>query len=843
MSRGAAGSAASAAEALPTASWWPVAIAVTVAISAFGVAHMVSKSQSHGLHRATEAAMHQMQAVTEARMETQVRALARVVRYWEQARGLTEEEFVSHATNLVRDFEYIRSIQWMDESRVFRWAVPAETGTGLIGSRIGDDQIEKQKYERAKVGGGPKVSPAVDLLSGGRGFVIVDDIEFDGEVHGYIIGVYSAATSMSAILEHVAIGFDVAIETEGGELWRRSSAAGSAWSPVLGEVRIRNRVWKLSVTPSPAVAATYENLLPEFIAGAGIVFAILFGHAIRTAAIARWRSARLAEANRDLRVEFDRRMRAEVAEKEVRAELVTVLDSLPAYVWSAEVRPGGEFDMRYQSKAVEAITGRSASFFASQSGGWMNCVHPADREVVADAFRRLVRGDADESSREYRLVRPDGEVRFLRDRVHVRRTETGRRFDGVVVDYTDLRRAEDERLQLEDSLQQAQKLESLGALAGGIAHDFNNLLVAMLGHASLAREDLPADSPLHSQLEKIENAARSAAELCRQMLAYAGMGSVDVAKIDLRDIVQETGELLRASIPRTTELRFELGERPAIVEADSSQIRQIVLNLMTNAAEAIEDGSGKITLTICQRSVDDATRAASLFGDDLPSGACVGISVRDDGCGMDEETKRRIFEPFFSTKFRGRGLGLAAVLGIVRRCHGALGIESEPGAGTTMTVLFPAAEAGMAPVRRAGEAPVSSTGSGLVMLVEDDDAAREFASLVLERAGFEVLRAADGVEALELFDKHAASVRCVVLDLTMPRMDGEETYRQLAARSSDVPVILCSGYPECDAVARFGSLGLAGFLEKPYEPQSLVRSVSVACAEHGQGDAPCEAPS
>jgi len=325
------------------------------------------------------------------------------------------------------------------------------------------------------------------------------------------------------------------------------------------------------------------------------------------------------------------------------------------------------------------------------------------------------------------------------------------------------------------------------------------------------------------------------------MLAYAGMGSVAEERIDLREVVEEMRDLLRASIPRTIALQTDLDGEPAGVEADPSQLRQVVLNLITNAAEAIGDGPGRVEVSVRRIEANDSLLATHLLGEHLEPGSYVALRVRDDGGGMEEETRRRIFEPFFSTKFQGRGLGLAAVLGIVRRCQGALRIESAPGQGTAITVLLRP----VALPERPAEAPTRSIETridgGHVLLVEDDEAARDFATTVLERAGLRVSQASDGVEGVEFFEKHLGDLQCVVLDVTMPRMDGVEAGRRMRALDADIALVLSSGYPERDAMKRFGALGITGFLEKPYEPERLVETVRSAMQRRDR-DAPVEDP-
>jgi nitrogen-specific signal transduction histidine kinase/CheY-like chemotaxis protein len=413
----------------------------------------------------------------------------------------------------------------------------------------------------------------------------------------------------------------------------------------------------------------------------------------------------------------------------------------------------------------------------------------------------------------------------------------GRRVDGVATDVTDLRRAEDERRSLEATFQQAQRLESLGVLAGGIAHDFNNLLVSMLGHADLALQHLAANDPARKDIGSIEKAARRAAELCRQMLAYAGKGSPKTEPLDLRETVEEMGELLAASTSKQVKTRYEFAEDLPLVEADASQIRQLVMNLITNASEALSGPGGGIDVRAREVFVSAAELASFTLSESAAPGRFVELSVADDGCGMDAATLGRIFEPFYTRKFAGRGLGLAAALGIVRRHRGAIRIESEPGHGTRATLLLPALERDVPtrPLPRASEE--AWRGSGTVLLVDDQADAREVGTLMLQRAGFQVVAACDGDEALELFRTHRSDVVCVLLDLTMPGMGGREVHAALRTLSDDVPIVLCSGFPEDAAQELFEGNDLAGFLEKPFTSASLLQSIRRALDTEHEGPA------
>jgi nitrogen-specific signal transduction histidine kinase/CheY-like chemotaxis protein len=392
---------------------------------------------------------------------------------------------------------------------------------------------------------------------------------------------------------------------------------------------------------------------------------------------------------------------------------------------------------------------------------------------------------------------------------------------GTVMDITHQHLAEEERVRMERKLQESQKLESLGVLAGGIAHDFNNLLTGILGNASFARMDIPANSPAQISLEQVEIASQRAAELCKQMLAYSGKGRFVVQQIDLSALVRETGDLLQVSISKNCVLKYALAtDLPAII-ADATQIRQIIMNLVINASEAIGDKSGVISIATGVIEADRAYLTEAHLSPNIPEGEYVFLEVSDNGIGMSAETRARIFDPFFTTKFTGRGLGLAAVLGIVRGHHGAMKVYSEVGRGTAFKLLLPCAEGPADAAPDLPAAPLAWRGSGTMLVVDDEDTVRNTTRRMLERIGFEVLMASDGAEALEVFHREGSRIAGVLLDLTMPHLDGNATFTELRRLDPEVRVLLVSGFNEQEAVTRFAGKGLAGFLQKPFKPDTL----------------------
>jgi PAS domain S-box-containing protein len=392
---------------------------------------------------------------------------------------------------------------------------------------------------------------------------------------------------------------------------------------------------------------------------------------------------------------------------------------------------------------------------------------------------------------------------------------------GIFRDITERKRAAEDRLDLERKLLEAKKLESLGVLAGGIAHDFNNLLVSVLGNAGLALMELVPESPARTSIERIESAAQRAAELTKQMLAFSGKGRFVMRRVNLSHLIEEMGHLLRLSASRRISLQLQLNEDLPSIEADPAQLRQVVMNLLVNAAEAIGEGQGQITMTTGLLRSDRETLARSCLRTDseLPAGPYVFLEVKDTGCGMAPDTLSRMFEPFFTTKFAGRGMGLPAVLGIIRGHRGAVRVSSQPGKGTTVAVLFPAVESPQQP-------PVNGTmlenlGGGTVLVIDDEADVRQVTSQMLERMGFHVLSADGGSAGLEVFRTHVHEIACTLLDLTMPAMSGEEVFSALRKIHPEKPVVVMSGYSEIDARSRFAGKGLAGFVEKPFTPLQL----------------------
>lgn len=457
---------------------------------------------------------------------------------------------------------------------------------------------------------------------------------------------------------------------------------------------------------------------------------------------------------------------------------------------------------------------------------WRDFVVPRHLEAVS---RQVAQRKAGQSDRyETALRRADGQE-VLVDVSAAPVAGPGGRVEGTIALFRDIT----ERRALDEQVREAQKLESLGVLAGGVAHEFNNLLVGILANSSFALSELPQGTEVRAAVEDVRAAAQKASDLTRQLLAYSGRGRFTVGPVDLSRLAGEMVALATPALKNRATLQVELASGLPEVQGDSGQLGQVVMSLLTNASDALAERPGRITLRTGVATLERMALAHFHGGDALPEGRYVTLSVEDDGAGMDDLTRGRVFEPFFTTKFTGRGLGLPAAFGILKSHGGAIRVESEPGRGALVTILLPPRR-----VEAAAAAPEASRGAPapcpapaarpLVLVADDEDVVRRAAKRALERAGFDVLEAADGRQAVERFAAEAGRVACVLLDLTMPGMGGEAALAAIRQRGAEVPVVLTSGFSDRDEASAEASDPRVGFLPKPFGPGELVAAVRQA---------------
>lgn len=382
-----------------------------------------------------------------------------------------------------------------------------------------------------------------------------------------------------------------------------------------------------------------------------------------------------------------------------------------------------------------------------------------------------------------------------------------------------------DEIALRRQIEHGQRLESLGVLAGGIAHDFNNILTAILGNAELAK--LKIDEPVKTakHLRNIVKSSERAAGLCKQMLAYSGKGKFIVKPLNLSEMVDDITKLLTVSIAKDVTININLAEQLPAVDVDEAQMQQVIMNLVINASDAIGENSGTVKIETGIMDTDDSSWRTSFMQDDLPPGRYVYLEVSDNGCGIDSKIMPHIFDPFFTTKFTGRGLGLSAVLGIIRGHHGTLKVDSTPDIGTTFRMLLPISQQSAVSDNTAHEGNKAWHSSGTILIVDDEDAILEIASLMLEDMGFKTRTAENGLAAVDVYRQHGDEITAVLLDMTMPKMDGHECFQALYEIDKEVVVILSSGYNEQDAISNFTHKGLAGFIQKPYRAEMLEQTI------------------
>ncbi len=397
----------------------------------------------------------------------------------------------------------------------------------------------------------------------------------------------------------------------------------------------------------------------------------------------------------------------------------------------------------------------------------------------------------------------------------------------IVRDLSERKKEEAARAILDERLRRADKLESLGTLAAGVAHDFNNILTIIMAEVALARVAKETGRPLGDNLLAIDQAAERAAELCRQMLAYGGRAHIDQQRIDLSALIADMSVMVESAVAKRASLRWQLepGLRPVL--GDSTQLRQVLLNLVLNACEATSAPTSEISIATGALHLASPAPGRTASGDELGAGDYVWLEVTDAGAGMDATTAARMFDPFFTTKALGRGLGMASVIGIIRGHRGAIDVESELGRGTRIRVWLPAAAAAAADGDRPAALPkagLTARGTGLLLVVEDEPGIRRATGALLRSYGFEVLLAADGAEGVELFAAHAGRIRAVLMDLAMPGMDGVAASAEIRRQAPGVPILLLTGNVSVrpDALSKSGANEL---MEKPYLPAHLLAAL------------------
>ena len=452
-------------------------------------------------------------------------------------------------------------------------------------------------------------------------------------------------------------------------------------------------------------------------------------------------------------------------------------------------------------------------------------VMPSDRETLKKYFKKIITEKSISGTEDIvHILNLQYEEKTLILR-HAPLYDTDEKITGLIysgMDITNKIQTERERQVVEEKIRQTQRLESVGILTGGMAHDFNNLLVGIIGNADLAMTETPPDSPANYYLKEIIRISKELSHLTQELLTYAGKEKTFVKPISITTLIKNIDTLIELSISKKIIVKYDLDENLPLINADPTHIQQLIINLVSNAAEAIGEKSGVITIITKHMYCDSKYWQTTYFGEHCKEGDYVYLEIIDNGTGISKDIRERIFEPFFTTKFTGRGLGLSAVAGIVQAYHGSIKIYTELGKGTSFKIFFPAINAKTSHRNTTSythytqEQQKSETNKKQILVVDDEKLVRDTVKNMLEIGGYQVLLATNGEEAIDTYTRNQDKIDLVILDMSMPVMDGEETFRELRRINPEVKVILTSGYNEKDVLERFIGKGLTGFIQKPF---------------------------
>ena len=726
--------------------------------------------------------------------------------------GATDEDFTRYIHRLLADVPYFDSLERLDpQGRVLRdypAARPGSVSPAPLSAPQAATVLAKSLASRESAATG-----SFDLPKGEKAVTIFVPILRDDRPEGVLAGTIRLTAAMKDL--YGADGPDLwnlELADRSGRTVYRAVGSEPTWAGLVVTrfVPVADRAWKLRIWPTPTMMTTLHTAAPQRILVIGVLAALVV--AVANYLLAQ-REERLEESLRESeRLASDR--------DAARRRLSELVNGIEAVIWESDAE---RQRVTFVSEYAQKLLGLDTARLATDPDTWSEHVHPDDRARARENVRAAQRPGQTYAA-EYRMLDALGQVIWVREIVTVIGGEAGRVLGrrGVVVDIS-------ARVQAEEALRQSQKLESLGVLAGGIAHDFNNLLTTIMGNAEMLRPWLAnGDAKGRAHLDKIERTTRRLAELTRQMLAYSGRGEFTVAEVDLNAIVTEMTELLTVSTPKNVQVMYRLDPVLPTIRADSAQMRQVILNLLTNATEAIgEHRHGEVVIRTGVATLDATQIDEAFAGQDLEPGQYVSLEVSDTGSGMSTETLSKIFDPFFTTKFTGRGLGLAALRGIIRSHRGGIRIFSRLGEGTVFSLVFPAIGIHLDQPDPEQQRFVDDTGLAgrTILLVDDEESLRSLMALALESTGCRVIQAVDGTDGIEQYRRHREAIDLTVLDLTMPRLNGDEVFRQIMDIQPDARVILISGYTQEDVAGHFTGHRVTGYLEKPFPPSELVAKV------------------
>lgn len=747
---------------------------------------------------------------------------------------MTETEFSNFCNSLESNLTDLDSIVALDLKGNIQRIFPMQDRTPL--NHPLNREPLRQASEEVQTSGKLKVLPSTTLLGGKEGIAILYPVYKASKINGVILGEIPVQPGFERILsEEVRNYWNFTITDDNDNIifdYKKNDGVLPPfwqWHGPAKDITVTDtflfgdQLWKITATPKSNLYYALDTYSPERVLLYSTISTLLLFFGVLTLFVRQGQVKRAldrAKTANNILVQSEKRFR-EMIERVHLLGIVVDRDSRIVFC-------NDSFLLATGRKAVDVVGKDAVDIFI-----------PLENRLAFRALhQRVVKGNEPIGSNHCKLLTSGGKTREV-----IWTYVVSYDGNGEVDVITSLGEDITDRLVSEEAQRQSQKLESLGVLAGGIAHDFNNLLTAIIGHNDLALKKAGSQSPLRIHLENVARTAQRLADLTGQMLAYSGRGSFEIRDANINTIVSEMTDLVRISIPKRVDIHYDLAHNLPQIKVDTTQIEQVLLNLITNAAESIPDRPGRILLRTREHELSREEIDRSFPGQKLEPGSYIELSVQDNGSGIPPEKLSRIFDPFFTTKFTGRGLGLAVLLGIVRGHGGGIEVKSQTGIGTTFHIYFPAKPIEQPPQKSTTTHTISvlptapahfehdkpavplhkRVGEGTVLVVDDDESVRHLASEILKMSGFSILEASTGEEGVEVYNSHPDEIVAVLLDLTMPGMGGQATYKKLHELNPKLRIVLTSGYSNQEIERQFHDTHLAGFVQKPFLPSELLK--------------------